>query len=106
MTVTYRDKFQNYYQDKGGQHQPPGTILPVLVDVNSGAANEIEEYSHEGYLYCDGRELNIRDYPILYKAVRNTYGGNTTYSPAQPTSPGGLRRLFWINDKALSLIHI
>ena len=100
MTVTYRDKFQNYYQDKGGQHQPPGTILPVLVDVNSGAANEIEEYSHEGYLYCDGRELNIRDYPILYKAVRNTYGGNTSYTPLQPTSPGGLRRLFWINDKA------
>ena len=78
MTVTYRNKYQNYYQDKGGQHQPPGTILPVLVDVNSGAGNEIEEYSHQGYLYCDGRELNIRDYPILYKAVRNTYGGNTT----------------------------
>lgn len=100
MTVTYRNKYQNYYQDKGGQHQPPGTILPVLVDVNSGAGNEIEEYSHQGYLYCDGRELNIRDYPILYKAVRNTYGGNTTYSPAQPSSPGGLRKLFWINDKA------
>ena len=100
MTVTYRNKYQNYYQDKGGQHQPPGTILPVLVDVNSGAANEIEEYSHQGYLYCDGRELNIRDYPILYKAVRNTYGGNTTYSPQQSSSPGGLRKLFWINDKA------
>ena len=100
MTVTYRNKFQNYYQDKGGQHQPPGSILPVLVDVNSGAGNEIEEYSHQGYLYCDGRELNIRDYPILYKSIRNTYGGNTVYSPQQASSPGGLRRLFWINDKA------
>ncbi len=100
MTVTYRNKYQNYYQDKGGQHQPPGTILPVLVDVNSGAGNEIEEYSHQGYLYCDGRELNIRDYPILYKAVRNTYGGNTTYSPGQASVAGGARKLFWINDKA------
>ncbi len=100
MTVSHRNRYNNYYNDKTAYHQPPGSILPVLVDVNSGVGNEDPEYSHEGYLYCDGRELKIRDYPILYQAVLNTYGGSTQYQPAQPASDGGLRKLFWINDKA------
>ena len=100
MTSAYRNRYSNYYNDKGGNHQPPGSILPVLVDVNSGAGNEDPEYSHEGYMYCDGKELKIREFPILYQAVKNTYGGATQVSPEQPSSNGGLRRLFWINDKA------
>ena len=109
MTVSYRNKFNAYKQEHENNYATIGSVFPVAVDSfsgvlsssNGGAGNggEIEEYSYKGYLYCDGRELNIRDYPQLYKVIRNTYGGNTAKTVTTHTEPGGLRRIYWINNK-------
>ncbi len=32
-------------------------------------------FTHEGYLYCDGSEHNIKDYPSLFAIIGNDYGG-------------------------------
>ena len=32
-------------------------------------------YTHDGYLYCDGTEYNISDFPALYEVIGNDYGG-------------------------------
>ena len=58
--------------DKSGNHSPVGSILPVFVDVNM--ASEDPEYSYPQHLYCDGKELLIRDYPELYSIVGTQYG--------------------------------
>jgi hypothetical protein len=85
--------------DANGKHAPIGSIVTSLVDVNSDNGVRSPEYSYKGYLYCDGRELLIRDYPQLYAAVRNTYGGNTQVTKTQSSNPGGIRRSYWINNK-------
>ena len=36
---------------------------------------ENPEYQYEGYIYCDGSEYNIKDYPALFEAIGNDYGG-------------------------------
>jgi len=79
MTVSYRNRYTSYKQETDGQYAPVGSIVSVLVDDYSSGAQS-PEYAYRNYLYCDGREVNIRDYPYLYKAVGNTYGGdNQTY---------------------------
>ena len=38
----------------------------------------------DGWLECDGSELNVEDYPLLFSAIGNTYGGDgitTFYLP-------------------------
>jgi hypothetical protein len=85
--------------DANGKHAPIGSIVASLVDVNSNSGVRSPEYSYKGYLYCDGRTLNIRDYPQLYAAVRNTYGGNAQVTKTQSSNPGGIRRSYWINNK-------
>lgn len=100
MTVPYRNKLANYMNDAKGMYAPVGSIFSVLVDANSDNQVQSPEYSYPGYLYCDGRELNIRDYPQLYNSVRNTYGGSVQVTKTQSADPGGIRRLYWINDKA------
>ena len=114
MTVSYRDKFNAYKQEHENNYANIGSVFPVPVDSYSGNASvgptgmpnggsggggEIEEYSYKGYLYCDGRSLNIRDYPQLYQVIRNSYGGNTAKTITTYTEVGGLRRLYWVNNK-------
>ena len=43
---------------------------------NSYISGDDPAYTHEGYLYCDGSEYNIADYPALYEIIGNDYGGN------------------------------
>ena len=95
--ATYRNSYSNYYSDKTGNHSPVGTILPVFADLNLGS--QTPEYTYPQHLYCDGKELNIRDYPELYSIIQNTYGGSTAVIKTQASSPGGLRRSYIINDK-------
>ena len=95
--ATYRNSYANYYSDKTGNHSPVGTILPVFADLNLGA--EEPEYTYPQHLYCDGKELYIRDYPELYSVIQNTYGGSTAVIKTQASSPGGLRRSYIINNK-------
>lgn len=35
-------------------------------------------YTHDGYLYCDGTEYNISDFPALYEVIGNDYGGTAS----------------------------
>jgi len=99
MTVSYRNKYTAYKQETDGQYAPVGSIVSVLVD-NYSNGSQSPEYGYKNYLYCDGRELNIRDYPYLYSAVGNTYGGSATATKTQPTQAGGVTKLYWINGKA------
>ena len=95
--ATYRNSFSNYYSDKTGNHAPVGTILPVFADVNLGA--EEADYAYPQHLYCDGKELLIRDYPELYSIIENTYGGSESVEKTQAAQPGGLRRSYFVNNK-------
>ena len=45
---------------------------------NAYVGGDDPAYTHEGYLYCDGTEYNIGDYPSLYQIVANKYGGRTS----------------------------
>lgn len=97
----YRNKRTNYYSDKSTDSMPIGSIIQVFkaksntfdnkfipTDVPQegittayvnkvGNANpgENPDYQYEGYLYCDGSEYNINDYPVLYSIIGNDYGG-------------------------------
>lgn len=87
----YRPSYSNYYNDKGGSYLPAGSIIPVLVDRYSRSSDPLStdpgipqygsvsspEYAHKGYLYCDGSEYHIRDYPLLYEIIGNTYKKTT-----------------------------
>jgi len=97
--ATYRNTYDNYYSDKGGNHTPVGTILPVFVGTDQQTDGEDPEYTYKDHLYCDGKELLIRDYPALFSIIRNRYGGATGVTVTQPTVPGGLRRSYIINNK-------
>ena len=99
MTVSYRNRFTSYKQETDGQYAPVGSIVSVLVDSFSDNTQSAE-YGYKNYLYCDGRELNIRDYPFLYRSVGNTYGGSASVEKTQPTQAGGVTKLYWINGKA------
>ena len=57
---------------------PVGAIMSVFVgdhdDGDSTSASKVE-HQYPGWLYCDGRQLNIADFPLLYDALQNKYGG-------------------------------
>lgn len=75
--AVYRSTLPNFYSDKGGSYVSVGAIVPTLVGVNTDKNNSIttqdHEYDYRGYLYCDGAEYDIRDYPNLYEALGNEY---------------------------------
>lgn len=100
INPVYRNKRTNFYTDKGMDHQSIGSIIQVLKSTQnsfdhnfvptivpqsgsysykniSGSANPglNPEYQYEGYIYCDGSEYNISDYPALYEVIGNDYGG-------------------------------
>ena len=95
--ATYRSSYDNYYSDKTGNHSPVGSVLPVFADLNM--ASQDPEYSYPQHLYCDGKELKIRDYPELYSILKNRYGGSASQNITQSAQPGGLRRTYFVNDK-------
>lgn len=100
MAIDYRNKFSAYKQETDGQYQPVGTIVPFLVDLNSGDSGEDPAYSYRNFLYCDGRTLNIREHPHLYNCIGNTYGGAPEVEKTQPSQAGGITKLYYINGKA------
>lgn len=64
-----------------------GSIVPVLVDSYSskpqniqneddggeGQGGEAQHYAYRNFLYCDGSQYEIREYPNLYEVIRNNY---------------------------------
>lgn len=76
--ASYRPTFENFYSDKGGFYSTIGAIMPVLVNSYTDSSNTVtggnpDHYAHRGFLYCDGSEYFIRDYPLLYRVVGNNY---------------------------------
>ena len=97
----YRNTRDNYYTDKHPDSQSIGTIVQVLKSTensfdhssipslvpNSGGSTKYDEiagdaepeinpeYQYPGFIYCDGGEYYIKDYPALYEAIGNDYGG-------------------------------
>ena len=74
-----RGSFHNHYSDMGNDSgMPVGAIMSVFVgdhdDGDSTTASKVE-HQYPGWLYCDGRQLNIADFPLLYDALQNKYGG-------------------------------
>ena len=45
---------------------------------NAYTTGDDPAYTHEGYLYCDGTEYSISDYPGLFEIVGTKYGGRTS----------------------------
>ena len=83
---------------------------PKLGDISGNAYQNGDDpaYTHEGYLYCDGSEYYIKDFPALFAVIGTDYGGsssqgadivnpgqNYTNSPiiiiAPPTAVGGVQ---------------
>ena len=101
---TYRNIRKNFYTDKASDTTEIGTIIstmkavtdihdnsliptPPSYDFSTGQiTREITgnaqtainpEYQYPGYIYCDGSEYKIEDYPALYKIIGNDYGGTS-----------------------------
>ncbi len=98
----YRNNRPNYYQEKTPDTVSVGSIINVFktkpnkksfdsefvpttnpvngtasyVNVSGDSQPENNpDYQYRGYLYCDGSEYDIKDYPLLYVAIGNVYGG-------------------------------
>ena len=52
-------------------------IQPTDTTGNAYQQGDDPAYTHDGYLYCDGSEYNIADYPALFEVIGNDYGGRS-----------------------------
>ena len=99
MTVssppTYRNTRTNFYTDKASDNSPVGSIISTFKAVTNVYDNSYipfdaynvlpgnsntptnPEHQYPGYLYCDGSEYNISDFPVLYSIIGNDYGGES-----------------------------
>jgi hypothetical protein len=97
----YRNNRKNFYTEKSADTLCIGTVIQVLKsDQNSQEHNFIPsvvpnnggttkyslqsgnaivednpDFQYPGYLYCDGAEYYIKDYPALFAIVGDLYGG-------------------------------
>ena len=101
MVQSYRNTRRGYYTDCYQDTTPIGTVVPNLkagansydhsfinkatnphrledFSGNAYSAGDNPAYTHEGYLYCDGTEYNIKDYPALYEILGVHYGGRAS----------------------------
>ena len=102
MTQGYRNARKGYLTDLLTDTTPIGSIVsnlkagqnsydhsfvkatasnyPSLTEAGGNAylTGDDPAYTHEGYLYCDGKEYNIGDYPGLYEIVGTKYGGRSS----------------------------
>jgi len=102
MTQGYRNSRKGYLTDLLTDTTPIGSIVsnlkagqnsydhsfvkatssnyPNLSEAigNAYTTGDDPAYTHEGYLYCDGSELNISDYIGLYQIIGTKYGGRSS----------------------------
>ena len=72
--------YNHHYSDLSADMGAPiGSIIAVYVDAHS-TSNVIDKdkvaYNYPGYVYCEGQDLNISDFPLLYEVLGNKYGGD------------------------------
>ena len=111
---TYRNIRQNYYSDKASDTTEVGTIITTMKSVDDVHDNSLipitpsydfttgqitrlttgdsqteikPAYQYPGYLYYDGSEYEIEDYPALYSILGTEYGG--TARPGMQLTNGG-----------------
>lgn len=118
--ATYRPTYENFYTDKQGSYGAIGSIVPVLANqfttsitdtgytAPPGQTYHPPHYCAKGYLYCDGEEYNIADYPLLYDLIKNEYNISTQtdsltnplnnnsilFKSSSATTPGAIYRTF------------
>tara|TARA_B000000532_G_scaffold114263_1_gene91826 strand:+ start:1186 stop:5139 length:3954 start_codon:yes stop_codon:yes gene_type:complete len=101
MVQSYRNTRKGFYTDCYQDTTPIGTVLPNLksgantydhefinkatnthrledFSGNAYGSGDDPAYTHDGYLYCDGTEYNIKDYPALYEIIGVRYGGRAS----------------------------
>ena len=101
MVQSYRNTRKGFYTDCYQDTTPIGSIVAnlksgantydhsftnkstnphKLEDFNGNAyiAGDDPAYTHDGYLYCDGAEYDIKDYPTLYEIIGTSYGGRAS----------------------------
>ncbi|ADO99139.1 short tail fiber protein [Prochlorococcus phage Syn1] len=82
---------RDYYRAPKFDGYSIGTVVPItketpLNDGNFGYGDIEERYP--GFLPCDGATFAAADYPWLWEAIGNTYGGNGAYIPATKSYTG------------------
>lgn len=105
VNPVYRNNRRNFYQEKGPDTVTIGTVInvfktkansgsydsslvPTSLPVNGvtaydelpgdGNPDDNPEYQYFGYLYCDGAEYDINDYPLLFEQIGNDFGGESS----------------------------
>ena len=101
MVQSYRNTRRGFYTDCYQDTTPVGSIvsnfksgantydhsfvnkatnLHKLEDFSGNAYSGGDDpaYTHDGYLYCDGSEYNIKDFPQLYEILGVHYGGRAS----------------------------
>ena len=63
-----------------------GTVISVFRDSSGsfGVLDGSPESRYPGFIECDGRTLNVSDYPDLFNVIGNTYGGVGNKSDESP----------------------
>ena len=79
----YRNPYANFYSDKSGSYMSIGSIVPVLVDsfstdlaganTGEGTGGDDPNFAYRNFMYCDGAQYDIKDYPLLYEKIGNDY---------------------------------
>ena len=66
-----------YLPDPAATSNDGGSLAPYRDKFNDNPSriDTHPEYQYKGYLYCDGGLYYIEDYPLLFQAIGNDYGG-------------------------------
>ena len=75
MVVRLEHKYNHHYSDMHDDSGIPiGSIMCVFVDTNGNGASAVAN-NYPGWIYCDGSQHNVNDYPMLYDIIGDKYGG-------------------------------
>ena len=77
MPVRLEHKYNHHYSDMHDDSGIPiGTIMCVFVDTNGNGPSAVAN-NYPGWLYCDGAQHSVNDYPMLYDIIGDKYGGTS-----------------------------
>lgn len=85
------DDAKDYYRQPKFDGYSIGTVIPVpketVVDDGNYGYGTLED-RYPGFLECKGQSVAAADYPWLWEAIGNQYGGTATYVTATKTYSG------------------